>query len=104
MRSLALSFLILVAALPGSAQRLPGGAIPEHYELWFAPDFRTDTFAGRAKIRITYKGVLNDKLRGFYLSEANGRKYGVSQMEATDARRAFPCFDEPAYKAAFAIS
>jgi len=59
---------------------------------------------GPATIAITYTGVLNDKLRGFYLSRANGRKYAVSQMEATDARRAFPSFDEPAYKATFAIS
>jgi aminopeptidase N len=60
--------------------------------------------AGLATIEITYSGVLNDKLRGFYLSSANGRKYAVSQMEATDARRAFPSFDEPAYKATFDIS
>jgi aminopeptidase N len=60
--------------------------------------------AGPASIAITYTGILNDKLRGFYLSVANGRKYAVSQMEATDARRAFPSFDEPAYKATFDIS
>ena len=59
---------------------------------------------GPATIQLTYDGILNDKLRGFYLSRANGRKYAVSQMEATDARRAFPSFDEPAYKATFAIS
>ena len=60
--------------------------------------------AGAATIDIAYRGTLNDKLRGFYLSTANGRKYAVSQMEATDARRAFPSFDEPAYKATFDIS
>ena len=59
---------------------------------------------GRATVRITYTGILNDKLRGFYLSKANGRKYAVSQMEATDARRAFPSFDEPAFKATFDIT
>ena len=59
---------------------------------------------GRATIQVTYKGLLNDKLRGFYISKANGRKYAVTQMEATDARRAFPSFDEPAYKATFDIS
>jgi len=60
--------------------------------------------AGRASIQITYTGMLNDKLRGFYLSKANGRRYAVTQMEATDARRAFPSWDEPAYKATFDIS
>jgi aminopeptidase N len=59
---------------------------------------------GNATIDITYSGVLNDKLRGFYISKANGRKYAVTQMEPTDARRAFPSFDEPSFKATFDIS
>src|SRR5688572_19488365 len=59
---------------------------------------------GPVTIEVTYTGVLNDKLRGFYISKANGRKYAVTQMEATDARRAFPSFDEPAFKATFDIS
>jgi aminopeptidase N len=59
---------------------------------------------GQATIQITYNGILNDQLRGFYISKANGRKYAVSQMEATDARRAFPSFDEPIYKATYDIS
>src|SRR5215216_3593951 len=60
--------------------------------------------AGPATIDITYGGILNDKLRGFYISNANNRSYAVSQMEATDARRAFPSFDEPAFKATFDIA
>jgi aminopeptidase N len=60
--------------------------------------------AGTATINIRYTGILNDRLRGFYLVRANNRKYAVTQMEATDARRAFPCFDEPAMKATFAVS
>ncbi len=60
--------------------------------------------AGDATIAIEFLGQLNDKLRGFYLSRANGRNYAVSQMEATDARRAFPCFDEPAMKATFDVT
>ncbi len=60
--------------------------------------------AGTATIQISYTGILNDKLRGFYISKANNRSYAVTQMEATDARRAFPSFDEPAYKATFDIA
>jgi aminopeptidase N len=59
---------------------------------------------GPATIHIRYTGTLNDQLRGFYLSKAGGRKYAVTQFEATDARRAFPSFDEPAYKATFDIT
>jgi len=59
---------------------------------------------GPATIQVTYTGTLNDKLRGFYISKANGRKYAASQMEATDARRAFPSFDEPIYKATYDVS
>jgi aminopeptidase N len=63
-----------------------------------------DLPSGPAKVHIKFTGHLNDKLRGFYLSTYNGRKYEVSQLEATDARVAFPCFDEPDYKAIFEIT
>ena len=59
---------------------------------------------GAADVRIAYTGMLNDKLRGFYLSKTKVRSYAVTQFESTDARRAFPCFDEPAFKATFALT
>ena len=154
----------LLASCPAMAQRLPGGATPDHYALIVNINFPTDSYegdetidltmskpsntitlnaleidfhevtvtaggqtqtakvstdeknematftfdkelpAGPAKVHIKYTGHLNNKLRGFYLSTYNGRKYEVSQMESTDARVAFPCFDEPDYKATFAIT
>jgi aminopeptidase N len=60
--------------------------------------------AGPAEIRLRYRGRLNQNLRGFYLSTAGNRRYAVTQFESTDARRAFPSFDEPAFKATFAIA
>jgi aminopeptidase N len=59
---------------------------------------------GPAVIHIRYTGTLNGQLRGLYLSKANNRKYAVSQLENTDARRMYPSFDEPAYKATFDIT
>ena len=66
--------------------------------------FATPLPAGPATLEIAYTGILNNKLRGFYLSKTKTRNYGVTQFEATDARRAFPCFDEPALKATFDVS
>jgi aminopeptidase N len=60
--------------------------------------------AGPHRLNLAYTGILNDKLRGFYLSKTKTRNYAVTQFEPTDARRAFPSFDEPAYKATFDIA
>ncbi len=58
---------------------------------------------GDARIVTRFTGSLNDQLGGFYLSKTAKRRYAATQFEATDARRAFPCFDEPAFKATFDI-
>lgn len=63
---------------------------------------------GRGIIELEFAGILNDKMRGFYRSryKHEGKEFhmGVTQFESTDARRAFPCFDEPAHKAIFEVS
>nr|AML39764.1 aminopeptidase [Haemonchus contortus]CDJ85176.1 Peptidase M1 domain containing protein [Haemonchus contortus] len=60
-------------------------------------------------LSLDYTGEINDKMRGFYRSsykdEHNQEKFLAStQFESTYARYAFPCFDEPIYKATFDIS
>jgi aminopeptidase N/puromycin-sensitive aminopeptidase len=60
--------------------------------------------AGTAEIHINYTGILNNQMRGFYLSQTKRRRYAVTQFEATDARRAFPSFDQPAFKATYDIT
>src|SRR5207253_5331120 len=64
---------------------------------------------GPCRLRLPFPGTLNDKLRGFYRSsykDQSGvtRLLAATQFEATDARRAFPCWDEPAFKAVFAVT
>jgi len=64
---------------------------------------------GGAVVSLRFRGVLNDKLRGFYRStftdeSGNERVIATTQFEATDARRAFPCWDEPDLKAVFSIA
>ena len=60
--------------------------------------------AGPATIHIRYTGILNNELRGFYLSQVGNRKYGVTQFEPADARRAYPSFDQPDMKATFELT
>jgi len=73
--------------------------------------FSTGTTIERssATLRIEFHAPLSEKLVGFYLSrfvdpEGKTRTIATTQFESTDARRAFPCFDEPAKKATFAVT
>ncbi|MGH7318667.1 MAG: M1 family metallopeptidase [Candidatus Rokuibacteriota bacterium] len=64
---------------------------------------------GEWRLRLTFTGTLNDRLRGFYRStykDAAGQTHtlATTQFEAVDARRAFPCWDEPALKAVFGVT
>ncbi|OQR71728.1 puromycin-sensitive aminopeptidase-like, partial [Tropilaelaps mercedesae] len=62
--------------------------------------------AGHGEFRCEFHGKLGDSLRGFYRAknknEGGDDSYSaVTQFEAIDAHRAFPCWDEPAIKATF---
>ncbi len=64
---------------------------------------------GAWTLKIAFRGILNDKLHGFYRSQYKddaGKPHIVAatQFEATDARRAFPCWDEPALKARYKVT
>src|SRR3990170_4256051 len=71
-------------------------------------EFDRPLAVGKGVLRIVFTGRLNDQMRGFYRSEytLGGQKriMAVTQFEATDARRAFPCWDEPAVKATFEVT
>jgi puromycin-sensitive aminopeptidase len=63
---------------------------------------------GKATLTTHFAGILTDSMRGLYKSTyfVDGKEHtmATTQFEATDARRAFPCFDEPAQKAVFHVS
>ncbi|MBI4495128.1 MAG: M1 family metallopeptidase [Chloroflexi bacterium] len=60
--------------------------------------------AGAATLRLRFSGRLRDELRGLYRVQVGEQRYAFTQCEATEARRIFPCFDEPAFKARFSLS
>ena len=64
---------------------------------------------GAWTLHLAFSGALNDKLVGFYRSTYEGpggdaEVIATSHFEATDARRAFPCWDEPDLKAVFGVT
>lgn len=65
--------------------------------------------AGSYEMDIVFDGEINDKMKGLYRSKYVNEKgedqyAAVTQFESTDARRCFPCWDEPALKATFDIT
>ncbi|NXA81709.1 AMPN Aminopeptidase, partial [Thryothorus ludovicianus] len=63
----------------------------------------------RYRLSSSFTGELADDLAGFYRSEyidkqGNKQVVATTQMQAADARKAFPCFDEPAMKANFSVT
>ncbi|CAA0838041.1 Aminopeptidase M1 [Striga hermonthica] len=71
-------------------------------------EFKENLPVGVGVLNIDFEGTLNDRMKGFYRStyEHNGEKknMAVTQFEPADARRCFPCWDEPACKATFKIT
>jgi puromycin-sensitive aminopeptidase len=71
--------------------------------------FPTPIEPGEWRLRLSFAGTLNDRLHGFYRSTYKdpagvSHTLAATQFESTDARRGFPCWDEPAFKAVFGIT
>lgn len=106
------------AELECSAATLRQGDTTVAAEVSFDPDTERMTLRpsdgsrlepGDLQIRCAFAGVLNDQLRGFYRStfvDDAGETHTIAttQFESTNARRAFPCFDEPDFKAVFGVT
>ncbi|KAG5880388.1 hypothetical protein JTB14_027295 [Gonioctena quinquepunctata] len=87
---------------------------PSHVELYPEEETVSVKFSsflptGSYTLNIAFTGEINDKMKGLYRSKYVNEKgeevfAAVTQFESTDARRCFPCWDEPALKATFDIS
>lgn len=96
---------ILEATVDGSAARTE--LVPAVERLVVTPTKPLEP--GSTVLHLRFRGTLNDKLRGFYRStfvDQAGRErvIATTQMQATDCRRAFPCWDEPDFKAVFGVT
>ena len=94
-------------SLEKDSEKISNREIDEDYEI-LKINFKDIIPIGKYNLFIKYNGILNDKLRGFYHSSFTDDKgliqsIATTQFESTDARRAFPCFDEPDYKAVFSV-
>ena len=66
--------------------------------------FARELPAGKARLELAYSAPFADGLRGLYRVNVGGSWYAFTQLEAVDARRMFPCFDEPRFKTPFRVS
>src|SRR5688500_10228762 len=66
-------------------------------------EFASEIARGDHTLELEWDGEISEKLRGLYRSTRPGERYAATQFEAADARKAFPCFDEPEFKARFRI-
>ncbi|HEX3981445.1 MAG TPA: M1 family metallopeptidase, partial [Acidimicrobiales bacterium] len=91
----------------GTAQ--PAAAVVDEESEHIVLSLPSPVGPGPITIVLSFSGILNDKLHGFYRSTYRDdagveHSLATTQFEATDARRAFPCFDEPDRKAVFSIT
>ncbi len=77
-----------------------GGTDQDELVLEFSKPLQT----GGVELTIDYDAPFAADLAGLYRVEENGRFYAYTQFEATDARRAFPCFDEPSFKTPYDVT
>ncbi|HEX7042427.1 MAG TPA: M1 family metallopeptidase [Patescibacteria group bacterium] len=93
------------AVLFDSKNKLDGKVEYNKKEKTITFKFAKEISSGEKKLQITYSGIINDELKGWYKSvyEVNGKKkyLASSHFEEIGARQVFPCIDDPAAKAVF---
>ncbi|KAM8997885.1 aminopeptidase N isoform 2-T2 [Ara ararauna] len=106
----------LQGSFHASLQAVDGSSVPPITRTWLQPTTQYLVVqlgsplqqGQRYRLFSIFTGELADDLAGFYRSEyvdESGTKVvATTQMQAADARKAFPCFDEPAMKANFTVT
>ncbi len=84
------------------SERLAKGAREAKQELVLG--FAAELPLGEGELALVFDAPFGTQLRGLYRVQDGGKWYAFTQFEAIDARRAFPCFDEPAFKVPFQVS
>ncbi|XXF78777.1 M1 family metallopeptidase [Myxococcaceae bacterium GXIMD 01537] len=84
----------------GAERRAPTSARPMPQSETVVLTFAEPLPVGAAALDVAWTGRFTEGLRGLYMAG----KVAATQFEAADARRLFPCFDEPAFKARWALS
>jgi len=67
-------------------------------------EFRESFPPGAYRLELGFAGKLRKDLCGLYAATSGGQRYAFTQLEAADARKFFPCFDEPDKKVRFQLS
>ncbi|XP_065544673.1 aminopeptidase N [Lathamus discolor] len=107
----------LQGSFHASLQAVDGSSVPPITRTWLQPTTQYLVVqlgsplqqGQRYRLFSIFTGELADDLAGFYRSEyvdesGTNRVVATTQMQAADARKAFPCFDEPAMKANFTVT
>jgi puromycin-sensitive aminopeptidase len=84
----------------GDGRRLSAAATADPLSETVTLTFGDALPAGAAKLTLAYEGAFSPGLRGLY----RAGPLAVTQFEAADARRVFPCFDEPGFKAIWRVA
>ncbi len=83
-------------AQSGSVTRLDSGTIRLRFPTALAP--------GIHRLHFSYTAPYSSGLEGLYRSKIGNNWSAFTQFEAIGARRCFPCFDEPGFKAPFSVT